>query len=131
MLLIGATALAACSSDVDVPPTKPGEVLVLDSSEAAALMRGDAMLIIDARPHEDYLAKRPVGMQNIPISDRALWDSRVPSLDNAKPVAVYCDTAECSAAAAKALSDAGFDSVYDLGGIADWDPDHLSIDGPT
>lgn len=128
---VAAAVLGACSAEAEVPEPTPGEVLVLDSSESAALMRAGGMLIIDARPHEDYLAERPVGMQNIPISDTEMWESRIPSLDSSQPVAVYCDTAACSAAAADALSDAGFDSVYDMGGIEDWDPDHLSIDGPT
>lgn len=119
---------AACTSgEVVVPTPQPGEAAVLDSAQAAELIRRKEVLIVDARPHADFLKRRLVGVQSWDFSDPEMWATRVSTADPERSVAVYCDTSECSAAATQALIDEGFTEVYDLGGVEEWDPDHLSI----
>ena len=134
-LAVGLTmALGACSSgeDVVVPTAGEGEVSRLSSAQGKALIASDRRaLVIDVRPVEEYRSGHLVGAQSIDATDAEAWEFRTEVLDGDRPTIVYCSAASCSASAAQMLVDAGFTEVYDMGGIDEWDPSELKVEGPS
>lgn len=107
----------------------PGQVVMLDSTQAAALI--DAVpetLVIDVRSQPEYIGGHLVGAQNIEVEDPGLWERRTSALDRDRPTIVYCRSGNRSAHAAQLLVDAGFTEVYDLGGIGTWTEGDLPVD---
>jgi rhodanese-related sulfurtransferase len=49
------------------------------------------------------------------------------TLPKTQPIVVYCQSGVRSAAAAKMLSGAAFEQVYDLGGITQWRAQGLPV----
>jgi len=124
---------SSCSSEqaVVVPPASAEQVTQLDSAQGAALIDSSKkVLVIDARPQGAYMGGHLVGAQSIDSTDAAAWEFRTTELEKALPTVVYCSTSACSKIASAKLLSAGFTQVYDLGGIADWDPSQLSVDKP-
>jgi rhodanese-related sulfurtransferase len=131
--LLGALAIFGCSSqeEVVIPPASAEQVTLIDSAQGRALIDSpNKVLVIDARPRGEYMSGHLVGAQSIDATDQADWKFRTAELDKDLPTAIYCSTAACSENAAGMLLEAGFTQVYDVGGIADWDPSELSVDKP-
>jgi len=124
--------LVACSSEaIEVPEASPGEVLVLSPEEGKALIESDQQaLVIDVRPVAEYRSGHLVGAQSIDATDVTAWEFRIPRLDPERPTVVYCSDPACSATAAQDLVEQGFEAVYDMGGIDDWDDEVLQVDEP-
>jgi len=120
-ILLGGVALtAACGEEaVAAPGAEPGDVLLIDESEAAAL-RADGALIIDVRTQDEYREGHVVGAQHVPLEDPELWEQRVAALDPDRAIVVYCRTGRRSAEAAQLLVERGFVEIYDAGGIVDF-----------
>lgn len=122
-------ALAACGEAVaEQPPSPaPGQVTVIDSAQAAALRAQQGTVVADVRTLEEYREGHVVGAQHIPLEDPELWAQRVAALDPSGTVVVYCRSGRRSAEAAQLLVQAGFESVYDAGGIIDFVEGDLPI----
>jgi phage shock protein E len=73
-------------------------------------------LIIDVRTPEEFRDGAYPGARNIPISNLG---ARLGELPREKPVVLYCASGARSAAAARALKQAGFTDVINAGGLAD------------
>ncbi|CAB4529368.1 unannotated protein [freshwater metagenome] len=132
-VLFGSLIFLGCSSkeEVVIPPASAEQVTRLDSAQGKALIDSPAkVLVVDVRPRGEYMSGHLVGAQSIDSTDQAAWEFRTAELDKDLPTVVYCSTAACSENAAGMLIGAGFTQVYDLGGIADWDPSELSVDKP-
>jgi len=131
--LVAATLLLGCSSkeEVVIPPASAEQVTLIDSAQGRALIESpEKVLVIDVRPRGEYMSGHLVGAQSIDAAVPADWEFRTAELDKDIPTVVYCSTAACSENAATMLLRAGFTKVYDLGGIADWDPEDLSVEPP-
>ncbi|MCB9506655.1 MAG: rhodanese-like domain-containing protein [Myxococcales bacterium] len=86
------------------------------SADARALVR-DGATLLDVRSPAEFSSGHVDGAKNIPVGDLA---RRLPELDRARPVVVYCRSGARSAAATRILRSAGFDKVHDLGPMSAW-----------
>ena len=114
-----------------IPPASAEQVTLINSAQGRALIESpEKVLVIDVRPLGEYMSGHVVGAQSIDAAVPADWEFRTAELDKDIPTVVYCSTAACSENAAAMLLRAGFTKVYDLGGIADWGPEDLSVEPP-
>lgn len=130
-LAVAATLLVGCGGEdaAEVPTASAGQVVQIDSAQAAALLDTDReVLVVDVRTLEEYRSGHLVGAQHIDASDPDMWEFRTSALDKDQPTVVYCQSGRRSAEAAQRLVDAGFTEVYDLGGIQDWTDGDLPVD---
>lgn len=74
-------------------------------------------LLIDVRTPEEFSSGHIAGAVNIPVDALANRLSEVPT---DQPVVVYCRSGNRSAQASDILANAGYSSIYDLGGINTW-----------
>ena len=97
---------------------------------AAAVARGE-MLLIDVRdPGEVRASGLAAGAVNIPLSILHLKaDPTAPdaALAPGKPVVLYCASGARSGMAARMLRQMGYDPVWNLGGLQDW----IAAGGPV
>ncbi len=98
---------AACpaSSSTRVPP-----------DEAKALVRSGARLV-DVRTPEEFAAGHLEGAINVPVDD---LEARQGELGREAALVLYCRSGARSARAQAMLKKAGFEKVYDLGGMSNW-----------
>lgn len=73
--------------------------------------------LIDVRTREEFASGHIVGAINIPVEELA---GRLSEVSPNTPVVVYCRSGNRSAQAADLLDSAGFNNIYDLGGVLDW-----------
>ncbi len=76
-----------------------------------------AHTLVDVRTPEEFDGGYIPGAVNIALQDLGQKMSRIAK---DKPVVVYCRSGNRSAYAAMALRQAGYEEVYDLGGIIEW-----------
>ncbi|MCA9595188.1 MAG: rhodanese-like domain-containing protein [Myxococcales bacterium] len=77
----------------------------------------DGAVLLDVRTPEEWGQEHIPGAVNIPVDD---IDGRASELSKDKPVVTYCKSGMRAHRAAEALRAKGF-TVYELGGIGDWD----------
>ncbi|MGL4650169.1 MAG: rhodanese-like domain-containing protein [Caldilineaceae bacterium] len=77
----------------------------------------EAHILVDVRTAEEYKSGFIPGARNIPLQELG---QKVNSLPRDKPIILYCRSGSRSASAAGMLKQAGFEQVYDLGGIYSW-----------
>lgn len=90
----------------------------ISGSKARELVASGALLV-DVRSPGEFGSGHIEGAKNIPVSDLAARMGELGS-DRAKPIVVYCASGMRSASAAGALKRAGFQQVFDLGGMGRW-----------
>ncbi len=76
-----------------------------------------AHMLIDVRTSGEFAGGYIPGAVNIALQD---LNQRLNKIPKDKPVVVYCRSGNRSASAAQALLQAGYEEVYDLGGIIEW-----------
>lgn len=74
-------------------------------------------LLIDVRTAEEFASGHIRGSVNIPVES---LQSRLNEVPANQPIVVYCRSGNRSALASDILKQAGYSSIYDLGGIIDW-----------
>jgi rhodanese-related sulfurtransferase len=129
-LAISVSSLAACGSDgADAPAdtdasaeaaaAPAGGIVTVPAAEAAALLAEQTDLtIIDVRTPDEFAAGHLANATNIDVEAGSFADE-IAALDPAKTYAVYCHSGRRSAIAAQLMADAGFTTIYDLGGVVD------------
>lgn len=85
---------------------------------------GEDFLLVNVLGEEDFEAAHIPGSHNVPVK-RARLENEIERLAGGKedPVVVYCASKDCEAStdAARRLSNAGFEQVFDYsGGMAAW-----------
>ncbi len=113
-----------------VPEAVSGQVTTIDAAEGRALIDQGGALVVDVDSLDEYRGGHLVGAQHIPVQDEELWLLRTEPLDRDRPTVVYARDGGLSEAAAERLVVAGFNQVYDLGGVEDWDADELRVESP-
>jgi len=90
----------------------------IDAKSLAQRLKDDHLILLDVRePHELEISALP-GAVNIPLGTLA---ARLPELDSAKDMVVFCKTGVRSSRALELLVSAGFKKVKNLkGGINAW-----------
>jgi phage shock protein E len=122
-------SLAACSDDSDsgksAATTVPGAAAegyqLLSPVEGHDLIEsmGAELTIIDVRTPDEFVTGHIEGAVNSDV-ESGQFSTYLATLDKTAPYAVYCHSGRRAAIAAQAMIDAGFTTVYDIGGIADW-----------
>lgn len=79
-----------------------------------------ATVLADVRTQEEYDAGRIPGAILLPFDQITAASAAKAMPDKNAPVIVYCRTGRRSAVAAKTLTDLGYRTVYDMGGINQW-----------
>lgn len=75
-------------------------------------------MVLDVRSPQEYVDGHIEGARNIPVGNIQLASRQVPALDT--PLFVYCLSGARSAQACHALSQMGYTSVTNMGGINRW-----------
>ncbi len=83
-------------------------------------------LLVDVRSAEEFGTGHIAGAVNIAIQS---LPERMATLPKERSMVLYCRSGARSHAAATMLAQAGFDNVYDLGGITQWRAQGLPVKG--
>lgn len=78
---------------------------------------GNPHVLIDVRTPQEFNSGYIEGAVNIPVQELA---QRLDEIAQDQPVVLYCRSGNRSSNAARMLANAGYDQVYDLGGVIDW-----------
>ncbi len=82
-------------------------------------------LLLDVRTPEEFASGHIPGAVNISVDMLA---SRLSEIPTNQPVIVYCRSGNRSATASNILAEAGYSSIYDLGGIVAWEAAGLPVE---
>lgn len=121
-LLVLAPACAA--TPPPVAPAAPAAGLPDGDPALAHKLVAAGGLLLDVRTPAEFAERHVEGAVNIPVEEIAARVSEVEKLaggDKNKPIVVYCKSGRRAAQAKKALMEAGFLQVTNLGGLSDWD----------
>jgi rhodanese-related sulfurtransferase len=126
LLAIGMITLVGCSNAKDTDKTdsvsEETETILekISAEEAKAKMEASKdIIILDVRTEEEYSEGHIEGAILLPdyeISEKATEILK----DMDATILVYCRSGRRSAISAQELSDLGYTSIYDFGGILDW-----------
>lgn len=92
--------------------------------QADFVQSGAAHLLVDVRTPEEFNSGYIPGAVNIPLQS---LQQRMSEIPQDQPVVLYCRSGNRSATAAQMLARAGYEEVYDLGGIIDWQSQGLPV----
>jgi phage shock protein E len=81
-------------------------------------------LLVDVRTPQEFNSGYIEGAVNIPLQELAQRADEIPT---DQPVVLYCRSGNRSSNAARMLSNAGYEQVYDLGGVIDWQRQGLPL----
>jgi rhodanese-related sulfurtransferase len=96
----------------------PGHPVILPQDYKARFVDGhQAHTLVDVRTAEEFVGGYISGAVNISLQE---LDGKMAKIPKDKPVVIYCRSGNRSAYAARALLQAGYTDVYDLGGIIEW-----------
>ena len=109
----------------------------IDAEDAKALLDDGEAVIVDVREPAELMAtgKAP-GSINIPLAkflakaDPGSPDHE-PALQPDKTIIVYCASGKRSEFAGKKLLELGYEEVFNLGGLRDWEQAGLPVDDAT
>ncbi len=82
-------------------------------------------ILVDVRTPEEFRGGHIPGAVNIPLQS---LQSRLSELPQDETVVLYCRSGNRSADAARILERAGYESVYDMGGIIAWNAAGLPVE---
>lgn len=122
IILLAVLFLVSCAPSVTEAPVQTAQAEMTASGKISAedlfaIMEKTKVQVIDVRTPEEYAAGHLEGAINIPVDD-ILKDPAVVTVAKDQPIAVYCRTGVRSGEAFKALQQAGFETIYDIPGVA-------------
>jgi len=103
--------LSACSGGSDNGYQK------IDAQQAKQMMEDESVIILDVRTQEEYEEGHIPNAKLLPL-DQIERISDIAKQDDT--LLVYCRSGNRSAQAAQYLSQAGYENVFDFGGIISW-----------
>jgi rhodanese-related sulfurtransferase len=128
MMAIVIFALVGCSnsgnnsdpaSDSKITETTPILEKITAEEAKKKIDENKDVIVLDVRTQEEYESSHIEGAILIPDTDISDHAEEVLT-DKSATILVYCRSGRRSALAAQNLSDLGYTSVYDFGGIIDW-----------
>lgn len=128
-----ALGVVACGGDdqassSSTPTTEAGAVVVLEPLEAQELIEATPdEVVLDVRTPEEFAAGHVPDATNVNV-EAADFADRLEGLDPDATYVVYCQSGRRSAIAADKMVQAGFTTVYDMGGITDWQAAGLPVE---
>jgi rhodanese-related sulfurtransferase len=111
LMVFTSLTLAACQSN---------SVEEIDADKALEFIaENPEIVLLDVREYSEYVTERIEGSELLPLSiiETALGNA-YPDKDTT--FIVYCRSGRRSAEAIQIMLDAGYENLYDLGGIIDW-----------
>ena len=104
--------------------TKPEEevtvVMKIKPEDAIKMLESEnPPALIDVREPDEFASGHIPNAVNVPLGDVVNGVIRL-GIPKDQPVMVYCRTGRRSSEAASKLQGAGYQKIYDLGGITDW-----------
>ena len=91
----------------------------VDATQFGEVIKNPEVQLVDVRTADEYNSGHIVGAENMDVN-QSDFDSRVATLDKARPVALYCRSGRRSKEAAEKLCKLGYTNVVEFGGIMDW-----------
>lgn len=127
VLLVACVCLAGCEGEngkenaMDVAENAlEAHVQTISAEEAHDLMAAGDALVMDVRTQEEFDGGHVCGAVLLPL-DQINQDSLAAvAPDKSQTVLIYCRSGRRSAQAAQILAGAGYEHVYDFGGIQSW-----------
>ena len=117
----------ATSLDTTLPDTN-GSYLTISAKEAKAYLDANpSIIIVDVRTFEEFETGYIKDALLIPHTELEKNAEKLLP-DKTKTIFIYCRSGRRSAFSAKILSDLGYESVFDFGGIIDWPYDIEKIE---
>jgi rhodanese-related sulfurtransferase len=106
---------------------QPVAQTVQDISPAAYVsdLQSQPHFLLDVRTPEEFAEGHIASAANISVETLA---ANLQSVPRDVPVVVYCHSGRRAAQAAQILSDAGYATIYNLGGIAAWQAAGLPVE---
>lgn len=104
------------------------KVKTINSNEATQLMNRESAIVVDIRSADEFRKGHITDAKNLPLEK--IQDKKFSGIENKKqsPIIVVCESGMRSSAAAKKLTAAEFERVYNLrGGMSQWQADKLPI----
>ena len=83
------------------------------------LESGNPPALIDVREPDEFASGHIPNAVDVPLGDVVNGVIRL-GIPKDQPIMVYCRTGRRSSEAASKLQGAGYQKIYDLGGITDW-----------
>ncbi len=118
-------AFLSCAAEPE--PAVKSEYKRISAEVAKEMMEKEEVIILDVRTEEEFAVIRIEGAVLIPDYEiEKLAEEKL--LDKEATILVYCRTGIRSENASRALIEMGYTSVYDFGGIVDWEYETSSGD---
>lgn len=121
VLLFALAFLTGCGTDT-TENVKPGTYKQISKEEVHNEMNqpeNKEIYIIDVRTQDEYIGGHIPTALNIPLNSITSISNIIP--DKSVKIVVYCQSGNRSKQAASLLLELGYQEVYDLGGIVNWD----------
>ena len=111
-ILIFVLCLCGCSEE------KLAEIKNVTCSEKEEVLKDKSAMLIDVRTKEEYEERHLKSAINIPYDTIVEELYTYGTIDFNTPIVVYCKSGGRSSEAAKALLEAGYKQIYDLGAMS-------------
>jgi rhodanese-related sulfurtransferase len=99
---------------------EPASVQLIGADEALQILKDNPdAILLDVRTEQEFVSGHIAGAVLIPVDEISARLAELPE-DKSTPIIVYCRSGNRSATAARMLINAGYRTVYDLGGINSW-----------
>ena len=97
-------------------------------AEAAKLVDGKQVTVLDVRTPEEFAEGHIKGAKNIDFHGRD-FAARLKELDKSKPYLVHCRSGGRSTSSLATFKELGFEKIFHLdGGITDWEAAKLPLE---
>lgn len=87
-----------------------------------------AHTLVDVRTPQEYAEGHLTAARNIPLQE---LEARMGEIPRERPVALYCRSGNRSGTAARMLHEAGYEDVYNIGGLSTLAAHHIPVDVPA
>ena len=85
-------------------------------------------LLLDVRTPQEFASGNIAGAANIPLQ---VLPQQMRDIPRDRPIIIYCRSGNRSRTAVQTLASAGYNDVYDLGGIIAWQRNGLPVQAPA
>jgi rhodanese-related sulfurtransferase len=99
------------------PASAAAQALSPAAYQSQFIASGAPHFLLDVRTDEEFGSGHIHGAVNIPVD---ALENRLSEVPKDQPIVVYCRSGNRSAQASRILEQAGYTTIYDLGGLNDW-----------
>ena len=119
-IFLGGCSERGTTEDQSKPEEEVTVVMKIKPEDARKMLEsGNPPALIDVREPDEFASGHIPNAVNVPLGDVVNGVIRL-GIPKDQPVMVYCRTGRRSSEAASKLQGAGYQKIYDLGGITDW-----------